>query len=685
MKKKLISMLAAAAMVMGCIPAMAAGSDMEAALITVKSRVDIPAELTTFESRTETYDGETTYSFEWSAPDSELELRITADKDGHIVRYYYYDDPMYSDGAFIYKPREEYYAAAEDFLKTIAPELFNTDDCLVCEETDAAITYNDTSFTFERRKNGIPVIGNNAEINLRATTDGIKVYYCEISWDYDTDFYIHASGTLVEPDSYYDTFPLELVYRKPFRHYRYMDTEDAKDFPELVYRFKDNKAGYISVYSGSVIEPETEIYNRNLTAADGKGAGDEEAALTPAEVAEVEAVKGTKTADEIIKAVSGMGVFGAIPSAESFNKSIYKRNGKYIVSLVYSDYDNAIDKPDTPVNVYIDANGQTGELLSISNYYYKSDYGDNHNDSEYRAARTVITGFLTKSFGGKLAECGEPVEDADYYLGQQYYRLVNGIKYDNNFLHAIYDLETGIITDFDQEWDDDTSQFTDPKSAIDASAATAKMEEYAPVHKAFVKSGDGFVLCYTSDGAYTELDAVTGDRIKPYSYDTPKTYSYTDISGHWAEDMIKAVAQAGAGLPGTEFLPDTEIKQEELLRMLAATGYYYSIYSDTDELYENAKDIITESEKAPDSPVLREDAFIYIARLMGFGKLAAMSDIFAPGFNDGTDVSPEKTGALAILRGYGIVKGDAGAVRPKSTLTRAEAASLIYWYLTTEK
>ena len=241
------------------------------------------------------------------------------------------------------------------------------------------------------------------------------------------------------------------------------------------------------------------------------------------------------------------------------------------------------------------------------------------------------------------------------------------------------------MTDFDQEWDDDTSQFTDPKSALDTAAATAKMEEYAPVHKAFVKSGDKFKLCYTSDGAYTELNAVTGDRIKPYGYDAPKAYSYTDISGHWAEDMIKAVAQAGAGLPGSEFLPDSEITQEELLRMLSATGYYYSIYSDTDELYENAKDIITEAEKAPDSPVLREDSFVYIARLMGFGKLAAMSDIFAPGFNDGTDVSPEKTGALAILRGYGIVRGDAGAVRPKSTLTRAEAASLIYRYLTTEK
>ena len=240
------------------------------------------------------------------------------------------------------------------------------------------------------------------------------------------------------------------------------------------------------------------------------------------------------------------------------------------------------------------------------------------------------------------------------------------------------------MTDFGQEWDDDTSQFTDPKDAIDLNAATAKMEEHAPVHRAYVKSGGNFVLCYTSDGAYTELDALTGDKINPYGYDAPKAYTYNDIDGHWAEEMIKAVAQAGAGLPGTEFMPDAEITQEELLRMLTAVNYH-SIYADTEELYESARDIITEAEKAPNSTVLREDAFVYMVRMMGFGKLAAISDIFAPGFNDGTDVSPEKTGSLAILRGYGIVKGDAGAVRPKSTLTRAEAASLIYGYLTTEK
>lgn len=684
MKKKIVSMISAAAMVMGCAPAMAAGNNsMESALVSVKNRIDIPAELTLFESRTYTDAAETWYSFEWTAPDSETNLHITTDEDGHINRYYYYDRAQFSEDALIYKPREEYRAAAESFLKTIAPELFGEDDCLVCAETDAAIMHNDTSFTFERLKNGIPVIGNNAEILLSSTKDGFKVTYCEISWDHDIDFENPASANTVEPGSYYSAFPLELVYRKPFRHYRYMDTEDAEDLPELVYRFKDNKAGYVSVYSGELIETESETYNRSYGAAAGKGDG-ENADLSPIEVAEIDAVAGLKSADEIIKTVSDMGVFGAIPAAESFSKSIYKKNGKYIVSLDYSDYDYAGDDPNTLLSVHINSDGQTGELLSFSSYCSKNDYSDSHNDSEYNAARTVITDFLTKNFGGKLAECGEPVEEADYYLEQKYYRFVNGIKYDNNFLQAEYDLETGRITDFGQEWDDDTSQFTDPKDAMDLNAATAKMEEDSPVYMAYVKSGGKFVLSYTSDGAYTELDALTGDKTNPYGYEPPKAYTYTDIDGHWAEDIIKAVAQAGAGLPGTEFMPNAEIKQEELLRMLTAVNYH-SIYADTEDLYESARDIITEAEKAPNSTVLREDAFVYMVRMMGFGKLAAISDIFAPGFNDGTDVSPEKTGSLAILRGYGIVKGDAGAVRPKSALTRAEAASLIYGYLTTEK
>ena len=103
--------------------------------------------------------------------------------------------------------------------------------------------------------------------------------------------------------------------------------------------------------------------------------------------------------------------------------------------------------------------------------------------------------------------------------------------------------------------------------------------------------------------------------------------------------------------------------------------------ADEESLYQMHKDIIRDGEKTPAAPVLREDAFVLLIRSMGYERIAGM-DIFQPGFNDGTDVSPENSGALAILRGYGIVEGDAGSVRPKANLTRAEAAALIYNYLT---
>ena len=60
-------------------------------------------------------------------------------------------------------------------------------------------------------------------------------------------------------------------------------------------------------------------------------------------------------------------------------------------------------------------------------------------------------------------------------------------------------------------------------------------------------------------------------------------------------------------------------------------------------------------------------------------------DIFRAGFADDTDISPDKMGTLAILRGYGIVTGDDVSVRPQEDITRAETAALLYYYIVTEK
>lgn len=687
MKKRLTAIFLAAAMACGGAPAMAADGGMEAALVSVKSRIDIPAELDIFNSSTYTDDNKTTYSFTWRDAGYKANVSVAADGDGHITAYDYYSNSLY-DGqdAVVYKTREEYFEAAESFIKKAAPELFrDEDDRLVRTESSGAIRDNTASFGFVRQRDGVPVVGNTANVTVRYVGGGFAVTYCNIRWDYKTGFENAEGSGVIEPGAYYDRFPLEQVYRKPVKYYRSADA--GEDKAELIYRFKNYTAGYMSVYSRAAVEPDDNaIYDRGYASAGGGGganAKEEAADLTPEERAEVDSVAGLKPAEDITASVSAMAVFGAIPAADSFSKRIYKQNDKYYVGLSYSDYKNLIEKTGKPASVYITADGQTGELLRFSSYYYSGDHDAQYSKEEHSAAEDKINAFLTAQFSGKLAACGEPEISGNNTIIITYPRLVNGVRYVNNYLSAEYTMQNGLMTGFSQEWDDDTTGFTDPAAAIEYEAAVSKMEEYAPVHTVYLKTGGKFRLCCTSDGANTEIDAVSGDKLKPrYGTAEPEVYEYTDISGHWAEQYIKAVAQYGAGLPGTEFRPDTAITQSELLKMLTAARYYGS--TDEDAMYESAQDIIPADEKAPDGEVLREDAFVYMIRLMGYARIASM-DIFVPGFADGTDISPEKAGALAILRGYGIVQGDDVSVRPKAALTRAEAAALLYNYLTTEK
>ena len=680
MKKKITAAFLAAAMMISAIPAMAA-DDMESALVAVKSRIDVPQELTEFSSQTSSDDNGTQYRFTWRDKENRDDLTVSADDAGHIASYRYYADSEAAKEVF--RPRGEYYAAAESFLKKAAPELFTDDhDHIVNKENDSVIRDNTAVFSFERQIGGIPVAGNDASVTVKYKDGGYTVISCNINWDYKTQV-SPEGGADVSAAGYYEVFPLEMVYRKPVRlYYRAGGADDEK--VELIYRFKDNKAGYVDIYSGEAVKPDNdEIYGRFNAAAKGGGtASTEDAAadLTPQEIEELNNVAGLKTAEEIISSMEAMNAFGVIPSADKYSKRIYKQGKKYFVSMDYSDYDMTAKSDELPNYVNITADGQTGELIRFSSHRYNEDDDISIDDAEYQAAKKKIADFMTANFSGKLAECGEPEEEADLALSERYPRYVSGVKYVNNYMGAIYDIKRGIITGFNQVWDDDVSAFTDPAKAIDAAAAQARMEEYAPVHKVYVKSGDVFRLCYTSDGANTEIDAVSGDRIKPkYSYDDPVVYSYSDISGHWAESVINSIAQYGAGLPGEEFLPDKEITQSEFLGMLSrAMGYGFA---DAESLYQIHKDLLRDGEAAPDASVLREDAFVLLIRSMGYEKIAGM-DIFRPGFNDGTDVSPEKSGALAILRGYGIVEGDAGSVRPKAFLTRAEAAALIYNYLT---
>ena len=177
------------------------------------------------------------------------------------------------------------------------------------------------------------------------------------------------------------------------------------------------------------------------------------------------------------------------------------------------------------------------------------------------------------------------------------------------------------------------------------------------------------------------MDAISGEN---RNQERDNNYDYDDIAGHWIEDAAIKLAEIQVGLPEGALNPEAAITQEDFLRLLASSvmGQYYKDY-DTEELYDRLirGGYVNEEEKAPESQVKREDAFVYIIRMAGYEKVAKLTEIYQVAYGDQAELSQGRLGYAAILSGLGVVCGDGGNLRPQDALTRAEAMALVYKYL----
>ncbi len=172
-------------------------------------------------------------------------------------------------------------------------------------------------------------------------------------------------------------------------------------------------------------------------------------------------------------------------------------------------------------------------------------------------------------------------------------------------------------------------------------------------------------------------------------YKERKPAAYTDISGHYAENMINALAEQGITLEGAEFKPDEKILQKEYLKMLSRLADYYSPtpMAETSEEYDRlyaylmTKGVIKEGEKNPDAFITKEDAVKFIIRAINYDEVADIKGIFISGFSDDSEINPDLIGYVAIAKGLKIVSGYNGNFNPKTELTRAQGAVVVYNYL----
>lgn len=704
--KGLISVLLGAVMTVSLlVPAYAADSDkLQTALAGVKGRIDIPAELSVFRSGVNTYDNKTKYSFTWTNEEESERIRITADEQGRVESYYYYEDseddavPALADIT-----RDGARELADEFLQKAAPELFsNVNDSLVFDLASGSPSGGRTwySFSYERKHGDAKVSENNASVSIEAYGDKAYVSNMHINWDYDTQFADSMPALENPPAAYFAAFPLELAYQRRYSNKPIVLSTGIKVNQDVImqYSFKDG-AGYISAETGEVLEPDGNNDYR-VTGSSGGGSSKnyaiQEAAadmvsFTSEELAEIERVEGIISDAEAEKILRTVTELKLTNDMKLTSVNIIRQRPWYYSS------DNDVDKEKFCINIelcsmdgekirrnaYASIDAETGEIKSISNYGWYEEDKDSTGD-----AQKEIPTFLQSVVPEKLAQL-EEVEKVDgkLPLNARMRRIINSIPYNGNYISYSYNEEYSRISGYSLVWDDYTDYFANPADAIGTEAAQAKVLEYAPLEYVYIKNGGVFRLCHTisQEEYYTVIDALTGKQLNVNREAEQAAINYSDIDGHWAAEAIKRLADAGLCEAVDKFRPDDKMTQKELLTLLA-NAFNGGSYGDwgEDEFYDMLvrRGCVEKDDKRPQEQVLREDAFVYMIRFMGYDRVAKLTGIYSCDYTDAAELSPEKTGYAAILTGFGVVSGDALALRAKDNVTRAEAAMMVYKYLT---
>ncbi|MBQ8003467.1 MAG: S-layer homology domain-containing protein [Clostridia bacterium] len=661
--KKLVSVLLAVIMVVSFLPVLAEELDTQV-LLEVKSRVDIPSELTEFSYGESTYDNVLRYDFFWNDKDHKKEIYITSDSKGRIVSYNRYESMDYSsDRSLIGYNSQDAQTLAEAFVKKAFAEFFaSSTDTLVLDTKKTTSSYSGRyktfSFTFNRVYNSEKAESNFVSVRVRATKDTIYVQSVNASLDDEFDV---LSETLVNTGEaeYIKQFPIKLYYATDY----YSENGGVTLFYTM-------DKGFVSRADGSVVTKkhfdryaEYGAEDSVMTESTAGGAANKNTALTPEEKKALEENESLVKAETVAAMLSSIEILGIDSDMKIASTNINKYEEKYYVRFTLKN-----DTKTTNVTYM----GKTGEVTSIYTYFSTAKAKD-EAAREYTTPTGSIEAFVRTLSSSKIDETKKQYSTSadNDYAELTAVRLVNNVEYPENSINVTYDFENSLVTRYSISWDEDVSSFPKPEEAIGINNAQAVMFDISPLYNTLVKTEDGYVHCVTIPQSVT-LYAISGTNL---NHKTGQKVKYTDIDSHWAKNEIEVLWEHDIYLEGDKFKPDEAVNQADMVLLFSAcrdSGIVpvswakgrISAYAAENKYVEKAE---------PDKLMTRREAFEVMCSMLGYGDVAAF-DIYKSSYTD-----LERCGSAEILKAMGVLTGD--TARPDDYLTRAEAAVMVYRYL----
>ncbi len=683
MLKRLTAIFAALTLTAGmsCAPVYAA--EDEGKLVEVKSKLEIPAELTKLNISTRSNtDGESYTSYEWTSPDDEPyagSLYVTCDDEAQIISYALYLTDDEGEGAIL--TADELYAAADEQLRRLIPERFGADDTLVLDEASSTLSLTrGASLTYKREKNGVPVEDNRAYVSVSTERGEAVITDMSLSWDDNAifdevktaegaeDAYNALTNTELEYHTVYKSSGTIMALQYAVKSAPYMNPETLGEIEKVSYSSDTGRyASYAETASSSAASADT---------ANG---------LTEEEISALEEIDGLISSDTAFETLKGISELGIDEDDTVTSTRVYKNSlDKYIMSL------NMLSGEDGGgYYKYASVNAETGKLYSFNsaNKPIYSSKNEALDEDTLDALEASCEEFLTEYADG-FSDYTQTAQSAstdgtEVFVNEEYTKLINGVPFTDDTVSVTYSNDTGQIYSLYKSTTELPADIPDPADAVSEDEAWATIYDTYPLTLVYVYDGESYKTAYTI-GTSARVDAVANTAV---SYNnTPVTSTkrdYTDISGHWAEDIITLFADYGLTFEGEEFRPDEAITTADFIRLAAASSYVgtTAFTYDDERLISYAKNRFgAELDSGTlNETMTREMAAVYLVTAAGFSRVAEMEGIFTCPFADEADIV--NIGYAAIAKGLGLIAGDDGFFLPHNAITRAEALTMLYNYV----
>ncbi len=672
MKKLISSLLVLVTLLTAAVPVLAAAdtTELEKIIVSVKERIGNMEEYGDFSANErQGTDGKVSYSLRWSDnTDGFKSAYVNVASDGVITSYSRSEEYHGDTGARIRSmDRKTAMEKAQTLVRKLNPMLGEE---LVLTDYNTSESLWDSGFSFEVQRvvNSVPVPECSGNVSVDENAENITYFY--INHYQDAEF--EGVENIIPADdaksAFMERIGLEMEYYKEYSE------EETKAMPVYVFGDTETKIsatdgnGFIpeKSYGGTVYRTEDATADKEALVMNSSASAGGGASLSKTELTEMEKLSGLISKEEGAKLIFENPYIAIDGTTPLMNYNVYKyEEDKYRGSFYFGEEYS---------HVALDM--KSGEVQ----YFFISQKGDEEekNLTDEQAEALAIDG-VKHLAGAKFDEYKKDENSTSYT------RYANSIPFRQDRINVSVNPKLGIITSYSIVYN--TCEFAELDGVLTEAQAGEKLFEelsYEPVYERNVQENKTvFKLIYDFDRSSIRMDAFTGNIENIYGEE--KVFEgYTDISGHYAEDVINTLAKYGIHTEGSEFTPDKQITQSDYAKLLSCIVRRFDnilLKSATDEnsVWMINEGIIDKELYNSDAPLTRLDAAKLLIRTIGAEEYAKLEGIYKSPFADVTD----GIGYVSILYGMGVFKGDGtGNFNPQRNITYAEAAVIIYNYLT---